>query len=79
MSDHTVVGGSLFFRGRRRSSHRDSASALLGVAWSKSSRKFRARIWSAGKEVHLGVFNTPEQAHEAYLAAKRRLHAGCTI
>ena len=32
-----------------------------------------------GKRLHLGVFNSPEDAHEAYLKAKRKLHKGCTI
>jgi hypothetical protein len=31
------------------------------------------------KERHLGIFETPVAAHDAYLEAKRRLHAGCTI
>jgi hypothetical protein len=62
-----------------RSSHRDSVSRKLGVSWSASSKKYRARIWSGSAEVHLGVFDTSDRAHEAYRDAKRRLHAGCTI
>lgn len=55
-----------------------NATGLLGVS-KADSRGFRARIFYAGKETHLGTFKTPEDAHAAYLAAKRRLHAGCTI
>jgi hypothetical protein len=29
--------------------------------------------------VYLGRFESPEQASEAYLCAKRKLHSGCTI
>jgi hypothetical protein len=53
-------------------------TGLLGVSKSDGPG-FRARIFYAGKENHLGTFKTPEDAHAAYLAAKRHLHEGCTI
>jgi hypothetical protein len=31
------------------------------------------------KSINLGTFQTEAAAHAAYLAAKRKLHAGCTI
>jgi hypothetical protein len=52
-------------------------TGFLGV--SPNRGRFRAAIWLGGKYLHIGVFDTPEQAHEAYLTAKRRLHDGCTI
>ena len=39
----------------------------------------KAQIWVRGKITHLGYFDDPEQGHQAYLCAKRRLHEGCTI
>jgi hypothetical protein len=36
----------------------------------KQDVKFAAQIWRNGKMVHLGTFNTPEEASEAYLLAK---------
>lgn len=33
----------------------------------------------AGKPIHLGCFDTAEEAHAAYIAAKRVLHGGCTV
>lgn len=71
--------GRTINRQNMRRAHHDSASKTLGVSWSASSRKWRARIWAGGKEVGLGIFDTTEQAHKAYLTAKRRLHPGCTI
>lgn len=50
---------------------------LLGVT--KKRKRFRAQIRSNGRYMTLGTFDTPEQAHEAYLRAKRELHEGCTI
>lgn len=52
---------------------------LLGVSFNKASGRFVARIWCDGKNKHLGYFTTPEEAHAAYLVAKRELHEGCTI
>lgn len=38
---------------------------LKGV--SPARNKFRACIWLNGKSIKLGTFNTPEEAHQAYL------------
>lgn len=54
-----------------------SKTHVLGV--SKQKNRFRARIRYAGKDKNLGSFKTPELAYQAYVAAKRALHAGCTI
>lgn len=53
---------------------------LLGVCeYPAGSGKFRAQISAGGKCVFLGTFLVPEHAHAAYVEAKRRMHAGCTI
>jgi hypothetical protein len=41
--------------------------------------KFQARIRVKGRLQNLGHFPTPEEAHEVFVAAKRRLHEGCTL
>lgn len=64
----------------RRSPNRENTSGYLGVSFSKESGKWAAQIQAHGKSKNLGRrFATPEIAYEAYLAAKRQLHAGCTI
>lgn len=55
----------------------NNVSGLLGVSLKRD--KFEARIYANGKLTRLGVFPTPEEAHQAYLKAKRDLHKGCTI
>lgn len=54
-----------------------SSTGLLGVSVKRN--KFQARIEVDGVRRFLGTFATPELAHGAYVAAKRELHAGCTL
>lgn len=61
----------------RRTAHRGNSSGLLGV--SPKRGKWRAQIKVDGKKRHLGLFDTPEAAHAAYLEAKRKLHPTCSI
>ena len=56
-----------------------NTSGLLGVGWHRQSGKWRARITADGKEHALGLFDSAEIAHGAYLKAKRELHGGCAI
>lgn len=60
-----------------RMARKDSSTGLIGVE--KNGRGYSARIKTATERLYLGYFDTPEEAHSAYLAAKRRLHEGCTI
>jgi HNH endonuclease len=62
-----------------RAARSDSKSGLLGASWSKQAKKWHARIHVNKTYKHLGYFDTPEAAHEAYVAAKRKFHEGCTI
>lgn len=56
-----------------------NGAGLLGVSRADAVRGFRARIFFEGEEHHLGTYPTAQEAHAAYLEAKRKLHAGCTI
>lgn len=49
-------------------------SGFLGVTLHKDTGLWRADIGINGKQVSLGRFKTPEEASEAYLNAKKRLH-----
>lgn len=62
-----------------RACRSDSKSGLLGVGWCKHHRKWKARIRVKGRLKHIKYCDTPEEAHAAYIAAKRELHAGCLI
>lgn len=60
-----------------RRPNKTNTSGFLGV--SRLKGKWFAQIRVSGRNVSLGRFSSAEAAHEAYLAAKRRLHKGCTI
>jgi HNH endonuclease/AP2 domain len=62
-----------------KTAHRDNKSGLIGVTWDQSRELWQSRIRADGKQMHLGRFATPEDAHQAYLAAKHRLHPFGTI
>ena len=58
----------------------DSTSQLIGAMPRKRQKSpWYAEIRTAGKKVHLGSFATKEEAHLAYLTAKRAMHSFCTI
>ncbi len=61
-----------------RKAREGNRSCLLGVSRHRNGR-YRATIVFSGKQKHLGYFDSAETAHEAYLAAKRLMHEGCTI
>ena len=53
-------------------------TGLLG-AYPNGRNRWAATIRHQGVLIRLGQFDSPEEAHQAYLCAKRRLHPGCTI
>lgn len=61
----------------KRKAYSNNWTGFLGVKQEHS--KFSARIQRHGKQTHLGMFDTPEEAHAAYLKAKRVMHEGNTL
>lgn len=62
-----------------RSARADSKLVVMGVQFHQKKRKYAARIRIGGRSKCLGYFESQDQAHEAYLTAKRAMHIGCTI
>jgi hypothetical protein len=58
-------------------------TGFIGVHISKKTftpaKKYRAKIQFEGKQIHLGGYPTAEEAHAAYVEAKRKIHKGCTL
>lgn len=57
----------------------NKSSGVLGVYYHRRARRWMSTIYVNGKHKYLGLFDTPEQAHQAYLNEKRIHHPGCTI
>lgn len=57
--------------------HANNKTGFLGVYARKS--RFCSTIFVHGKAVHIGTFDTPAEAHAAYVEAKRRLHPANTL
>ncbi len=58
----------------RRRANRNNRGGLLGTSWHKAANKWRADIVLDHKQTYLGLFETAEDAHAAYLTAKRQMH-----
>lgn len=52
--------------------YRTSASGIRGVNWHKSSQRWNARIQLKGKRVHIGDFESIEEAERAVMAARAK-------
>lgn len=67
----------------QRCAHKTSSTGLLGASPVRNQNlarpRWRAQIRINGVTTHLGMFSSAEDAHKAYLAAKRTHHPGCTI
>lgn len=71
-----VVSRSVNMQNQRRARVENKVGAL-GVSVQKG--RFRAQIQTPAGKVHIGMYGTQEEAHAAYVAAKRKLHEGCTL
>jgi HNH endonuclease len=57
----------------------NKSTGLLGASFNKRKKYFQSRINVAGKQIYIGGFKTAQEAHEAYLQAKRKFHKTNTL
>lgn len=62
-----------------RKAYKNNAGGFLGVTFDKRKDKWQAQIKFDRRNRFLGYYKTAEDAHTAYLSAKRDHHEGCTI
>lgn len=60
---------------RRKAASNNRSSGMLGV-YKATPNRWGAKIGHVNERIYLGMYPTPEQAHEAYLSAKRAMHEG---
>lgn len=63
----------------QRGPRADGSSGYLGVHWDRLTEKWRARVTTGGRSIHVGLYDSAEEAHAAYVTAKRKIHEGCTL
>ena len=63
---------------QRQAKSNNVSCGVLGVH-KRGSGKYLAKITTGGEVHRLGTFQTPDIAHAAYVAAKRRLHEYGTL
>lgn len=73
------VGHGVNIQNQRRPQSNKKTGTKLGVSWRADCEKWYARIKVGGKEMPLGFFDTEDEAHAAYVKAKRTHHPGCMI
>jgi hypothetical protein len=76
LRDVTTAGN---IQNQKKAHSRNKTGKFLGVSKLKSSKRWRARICTNGVQTVIGWFDTPEEAHQAYLVEKRKHHLTCTI
>jgi phosphoribosyl-ATP pyrophosphohydrolase len=64
----------------KRDANKNNIAGFLGVSYdARNASPWVARIWVDGRSKHIKACKTKEEAHEAYIAAKRKIHEGCTL
>lgn len=51
-----------------------NTSGYKGVSWHKRQKKWHAQVKMNGKNHHIGYYDDPEKAHQAYLEKAKGLH-----
>lgn len=57
-----------------RAAPANNTSGEKGVSWYKPSRKWRAKITANGKQIHIGHFDSFDDAVVAYKNAQKKYH-----
>lgn len=73
------VSRSVNLQNQRAPKSHNKSTGILGAHLHTQTGRFTSRIRVNGQNKHLGCFATAEQAHVAYVAAKRELHEGNTL
>lgn len=57
-----------------QSENQHNRKSTKGYCWNKTNKKWEAQIHLDNKKIHLGLFDTEQEARQAYLDAKKIYH-----
>jgi len=57
-----------------RAKARNNKSGFVGVSWHSAAKKWQCHLSIGGKGVYLGLFESPEDAHNAYKEAAKKAY-----
>ena len=63
---------------RRQAPITNRSTGILGVTVTPNRKRYRAQIYSE-KKYYLGTFDSVDEARNAYVEAKRKMHSGCLL
>ena len=69
-----VVSRSINLQNQRTAKSHNKSTGILGAY--PAGNRFTSRIQVFGQDIYLGCFETAQQAHMAYIKAKRKYHKG---
>jgi hypothetical protein len=70
-----MVNGTELYHLTGTNAYSNSKTGYRGVIQNQRTGRYIANITISKRMYYLGSFDTPEEAHQAYLAAKEQLHA----
>lgn len=73
------VSAELNQQNQRRAHRSNRSSGMQGVSFDARTGRWLAKISLKNRTKNLGRHDTPELAHQAYVAAKRAMHEGNTL
>lgn len=59
--------------------NRSNKTGLMGSYYDSKKKRFYSRISQNDKSLYLGSFGTAEEAHNAYIEAKKLIHKGFVL
>ena len=61
-------------RSDNTSNRKTLRNGLKGVSFFKRDKKWMAQISKYGKRIYLGMFDTEQEAHDAYMCSAKQIH-----
>jgi len=74
-----VVSNRENCQNQRSAPSHNFSTKIIGTSFNKRLGRFESYIKHLGRKRHLGFWETAEEAHQAYITAKREIHPFGTI